>query len=415
LAFVDRQALALLVEPIKHDLHITDVQIGLLYGIGFTLVYVIVSLPVARLADRAKRRDIVAAAVLVWSLMTVVCGVARSFGALAAARIGVGAGEGGLNPAAHSMLADSFSPPRLASAMGVYALGNYLGNALALVIGALVVGALAHHAPLRLPFIGVTAGWQVVFLVVGAPGLILSLALRLLPEPARTVGVLGASAPVIPLREVVRYAARHWTAYFGIALGFTLTVFVGVAGAAWIPSFLIRTYGWTPSRVGLVYGPVVLAAGVLGSLAGGLIASAARRRQSRFGNLLVPLVASLALIPLSILYPLAPNALIALTTMGVLIFIGAMTNGGAFAALQEITPGRMRSVTTAAFFICVNLLGASLGPLAVALLTERVFHNPHELPLALSLCACVGSPLAFAALLLGAKGYAGAAAEAARG
>jgi MFS family permease len=394
LAFVDRQVLALLVEPIKRDLGVSDTAISLLYGLSFAFFYVLVALPIARLADRSSRRNIIAASVAVWSLATAACGLARGFPQLVAARLGVGAGEAGLSPAAQSMMADYFPPRRLAAALGVFSTGIYLGGGLALIVG----GWLVHAAPGIAAAAGqaAIAPWRVVMVTVGLVGLPVTLLFASVREPPR-----GAGEPPMPLADVLAFLAERRWAYFGLMGALALMIFVGQSSSAWIPAFFARRFGWDAPKVGALYGPLVLVCGAAGALVGGAIASAARRRHGR-GNLLASLGGFLLVTPLAIVFPLSPSPVLALGLIGALVFCAGLTFGGGYAALQEATPPTMRAQITALNGLCVNLIGAGLGPLAVGLATDRLFGDPARLPEALSLVAAVACPvtIAFFALAL---------------
>lgn len=402
-AFVDRQALALLVEPIKSDLQVSDTMMSLLYGLSFTIFYVIVGIPIARIADRANRRNIIAGAVFVWSLATALCGLARSFPALFAARVGVGAGEGGLSPAAYSLLADSFPKNRLPAAMGVYQMGTYIGGASALLIG----GAISVHVPpgqpVAVPVLGDVMGWQLVFLLLGIPGMLLSALLLLIREPARQ-GARPDDAPV-PLAHFYRHVRSRIGAYTGIALGFALMILVGNATGAWIPAFLERKFGMSTAEIGASYGPLVLACGVSGTLCGGFFASALKSRGFRFANLQAAILGFSALIPLTVAFPLVASATAALALIGAMNFFAGFNFGGGLAALQEITPNRMRALVSSGYMVAVNIIGAVGGPLSIALVTDYWFADPAELPFAIAAVCAVASPLALVFLLVGLRGY----------
>lgn len=404
LAFVDRQALALLVEPIKRDLAVSDTAMSLLYGLSFTLFYVLVGIPVARIADRSCRRNIVAGAVFFWSLSTSVCGLARSFPALFAARVGVGAGEGGLSPAAYSLLSDYFPKTRLAAAMGFYQMGIYVGGAAALVLGGLVAAHFPPGAAVDLWGLGAVKGWQLVFLVLGVPGLVLSALLMLVPEPARKGA--GADQARIPLAAFFAHVGRDWQAYLGIDLAFALMILVGNATSAWIPAFLQRRFGMTTVEIGATYGPLVLICGVSGTLVGGFAAAFLRERGWRHANLQAALFGFTALIPLSIAFPLVSSAGLSLALIGALNFFSGFNFGGGLAALQEITPNRMRALVSSGYMLTVNLIGAAGGPLAIALVTDYWYADPARLHHALALVCGVAAPLALLALRLGLRGYA---------
>jgi len=403
LAFVDRQALALLVQPIKEDLQASDTAMSLLYGLSFTMFYVLVGIPVARLADRANRRNIVAAAVFIWSIATALCGLARSFGTLFVARIGVGAGEGGLSPAAYSILADYFPKERLPAAMGVYQMGIYVGGASALVLGGFMASVVPPGSVVILPLIGAVKGWHLVFLMLGIPGVLLSGAMLLVREPQR-MGLAGTHKSP-PFSELAAHVLRHWQAYLGISCGFALMILVGNATGAWIPAFLERKYGLTTAQIGGIYGTITAICGVSGTLAGGFAAAALRRRGFERANLLVALFGFTALVPVTTLFPQASTATLSLTLIGAMNFLAGFNFGGGLAALQEITPNRMRASVSAGYMLMVNMIGAAGGPFAIALVTDYWYGDPAALPNAITIVCAVASPLSIAALLLGLRGY----------
>lgn len=403
LAFVDRQALALLVQPIKQDLHISDTAISLLYGLSFTLFYVAVGLPIARIADRSNRRNIVAGAIFVWSIATSLCGLARSFGTLFAARIGVGAGEGGLTPAAYSLLSDVFPKEKLPIAMGVYQMGLYLGSAAALVIGGLISTVIPPSATVVVPLLGALKGWQIVFLVLGIPGVMLAALTLTIREPARR-GVTPAQASV-PWRQFFAHVGARRKAYVGIMLGFALMILVGNGTAVWIPAFFERRFGWTTADVGRLYGPVVFFCGMSGALMGGLFASWLRKRGAAHANLQAALVGFVILIPITIAFPLMPTPQLALILIGCMNFFAGFNFGGGLAALQELTPNRMRALVSAAYMLTINLIGAALGPTVIALVTDYWFRDPNALPWAISLVCAVASPLSVVMLWIGLSDY----------
>ena len=403
LAFVDRQALALLVEPIKNDLQVSDTAMSLLYGLSFTMFYVLVGIPVARLADRANRRNIVVAAIFIWSSATALCGVARSFGALFIARVGVGAGEGGLSPAAYSILADYFPKDRLPAAMGVYQMGIYVGGAAALLLGGFLASVVPPTSIVQLPLIGEVKGWQLVFLMLGFPGMLLSGLMLLVREPAR-IGE-GGGEPSPPFSVLFAHIGQHWQAYTGISLGFALMILVGNATGAWVPAFLERKFGLTTAEIGLAYGTITAVCGVSGTLTGGFVATTLRRRGIERGNLYAALFGFVSLIPVTVLFPQMPTATLSLTLIGLMNFLAGFNFGGGLAALQEITPNRMRASVSAGYMLMVNLIGAAGGPVAIALVTDYWYNDPQSLPDAITLVCAIASPLSVLALLLGLRGY----------
>ncbi len=402
LAFVDRQALALLVQPIKQDLGASDTAMSLLYGLSFTMFYVLVGLPVARLADRSNRRNIIAFSIFLWSIATAACGLARSFGTLFAARVAVGAGEGGLSPSAYSILSDYFPRNKLAAAMGVYQMGIYLGGAMALVLGGLIAGSIPPASTIDLPLLGATKGWQCLFLLLGIPGILLSLLLLAVREPARRVS--GGDQEVAPLSAFFSHLGGRKAAYFGIGLGFALMILVGNGTGAWIPAFFERRFGWSTAEIGAKYGLIVFFCGTSGALIGGFVASWLQGRGIARGNLWAAVVGFTVLIPITIAFPLMPTPELALALIGAMNFFAGFNFGGGLATLQELTPNRMRALVSAGYMLLINLVGATLGPTTVALVTDYWFRDPAALHYAISFTCAIASPLSLVCLLIGMAG-----------
>lgn len=391
--------LTLLVEPIKADLQISDTLISILTGASFVVFYVAVGLPVARLADRGNRRNIIASSVLVWSAMTAACGLAWNYMSLLLARAGTGAGEGALSPAAQSMLSDYFPKERLPAALGVFSMGIYIGNGLALVLGGAVTAAAISLGVIHTALLGDVKPWQLVFFIAGLPGVLLALALLAVREPARR-GLGAAERNNIPLREIWQTFLGQRTAYIVLVGAFALLVMHGHGSGTWIPAFFARKFGWEPGRVGAAYGAVVLLFGTSGALLGGFVANALRRRQIAETNVLTFLVGCGLATPFAVLFPLASTPEASLMLLAGLNFFAGFPFAGGYAAIQELTPNRMRAQVTAAMLLVVNLVGAGLGPTLIALFTDFLFHDPQALPHALSLAAVLTLPPAVALLLI---------------
>src|SRR5882724_12228240 len=253
-SFVDRQILSLLVGPIRRDLGISDTKMSLLLGFSFALFYTLMGIPLGRLADRANRRGLIAAGLVVWSAMTALCGTTKNYAQLFLCRIGVGVGEASLSPAAYSMIADYFPPDRRATAFSVYSMGIYLGSGIAFLLGGLVIGFASAQGAIEIPLVGVVHPWQTVFFVIGAAGIVFSFAFFLVREPPRGGKV---SADGVPFSAVVRYLWQNRRTVLCHNFGFAMISFCSYGSSAWVPSYFIRTFGWQMSKVGLVYGIVV--------------------------------------------------------------------------------------------------------------------------------------------------------------
>jgi MFS family permease len=406
MSFASRAVLNLLVEDVKSDLGVSDIQISLLTGLSFSAFYVIVGLPLARLMDSRNRRNILAATVPIWSLATIVSGLARTFSTLFVARVGLGCGEAGLVPGASSLLADCFPKKRLAIAMGVFSMGIYIGSGLALIIGGHLLVYLKGIGAVELPWLGALKPWQMVFFTVGAACFVLFPLMLMLREPLRRKSSADKDTRrSIPVAEVVKYVAAHWQVYIGVLLGFALMVLVGAGISAWIPAFFMRKFGWSAVQVGNLYGLSYLICGALGAVCGGLCAAYLRGRGVLTGNLVASLGAFAILVPLTIAFPLVPNASLALALTAGMNFCAGFPFGGGLATLQEVTPNAMRAQVAAVYGLCVSLIGGGLGPTVVGLFTDRLFHDPAGLPYSIAITAAIFSTLAAVLLWVGYRGY----------
>ena len=277
-SFIDRQILNLLVRPIRRDLGITDFQMSLLMGFTFALFYTFFGIPLGRLADSRSRRTIIAAGFTVWSMMTAACGLAKNFLQMLLLRMGVGVGEAALSPAAYSIITDYFPPKRRATAISVYSMGIYIGSGIAFIVGGIVAGVASAQETWYLPLVGATRPWQVVFFIVGLPGVLLALLMYTVREPVRRgirlrqTSYGKTSVARVPLRDVIGYLGRNWTTFLCHNVGFALLSFSSYGSSAWIPTFFVRNHGWTESRAGQVYGWIIAIASTLGVVAGGRLA-----------------------------------------------------------------------------------------------------------------------------------------------
>lgn len=376
LSFVDRQILNLLVGPIRRDLVISDTQMSLLMGLSFALFYTVCGIPLGRLADTNSRRGLIAIGVLFWSAMTAACGMARLYWQFLLCRIGVGVGEAALSPAAYSLIADSFPAERRATAISVYSMGVYLGSGLAFLLGGLVIKFASAQGDVLLPVLGEVRPWQLIFLILGAAGVLFSLLLLAVREPARR----GVGAGVaVPLVEVGRYLRANRRTVLYHNFGFAGLAFAGYGSAAWIPTFFIRTYGWDAGHVGVVYGSIVAVFGCLGIVFGGRLADWMAKRGRTDANMRVGLYAAMAALPCVVSFPLMDNALWAAVLMAPTVFCLSMPFGVAPAAIQEIMPSAMRGQASAIYLFVITLIGLGIGPTAVALVTDYLFADDQAL------------------------------------
>jgi MFS family permease len=401
-SFVDRQILSLLVGPIREDLGISDTQMSLLMGFSFAIFYTICGIPLGRLADSKSRRGLIAAGVVFWSLMTASCGLAKHYWQLFLSRIGVGVGEAALSPAAYSMIADYFPPESRATAISVYSMGIYLGSGIAFLVGGAILQFASAQGLVELPLVGATRPWQVVFFILGIAGVVFSLAFLAVREPIRE----GAHARgAVPMRTVLAYLKQNRRTVLCHNFGFALLALSSYGASAWVPTFFVRTYGWSMSQVGLVYGLIVTVFGASGIVAGGRIADLMSRRGKSDATLRVGLVAAIASVPLGLLFPLMPTATTAAVVLAPTVFFLSMPFGVAPAGIQEIMPNSMRGQASSVYLFIVNLIGLGLGPTAVALVTDYVFQDDNAIRYSLLLVSVIAQLAALTLLAAGLRPY----------
>lgn len=389
-SFIDRMIIALLVAPIKADLSLTDTDIGLLHGLAFALFYTFMGIFIARLADNWNRVKLIAIGVLIWGLATAACGLAGSFAFLFAARVLVGIGEASLSPAAYSMISDYFPPEKRARAMSVYTSGIYFGVGAALIFGGIVIGLVTGAGGLDLPFVGAVAPWQAVFFVVGLPGLLFFVIVRLfVREPERRE--VGAAPPTFAAFRAFFMIRRKL--YLGHYLGFSFLVLYSYTFSAWTPAFLTRGYGLTSADAGLLLGVVILISAPSGIMLGSLLSQRYHGRYMKGGALHVGVLAALLGIVPAVLFPLAPDKWSALALLGLTQFLISLPFGVAPAALHEVTPNQYRGQVIAFYLFFINIIGLGTGPTIAGLITDYVFGDENAIGYSLLIMSLVFLPL----------------------
>lgn len=401
-SYVDRQILALLVEPIKNDLQLSDTKMSYLYGLSFAVFYTLLGFPIARMADRRSRRNIIAWGVAVWSVMTAACGVARTFVQLGLARIGVGVGEAALGPPALSLLADYFTRDKLGRAVSVYGIGIYLGSGLAYFIGGQAIEYAASIPGITLPVLGTIRSWQLVFLLVGAPGLLIAALMLTIREPAREV---RPNAPVVSDRAIVTWVRGHSRTFIALMAGFGFYSMVNFGTAAWLPSFFIRIHGWSPGKIGLFMGGATMTFGVAGIYAGGWLADRWLKQGRVDAKLLVGMLGSMGALASAIPLYLSRSEWVTIALLIPLNIFSAFPFGAAQAALQEVSPAFMRARITALYLFANTLIGFSLGPSAVANITDYVFGDERAVGYSILVVAILGHLTATTLLARGRATY----------
>lgn len=372
--FIDRQILSILIEPVKTDLGLSDTAMGLLTGFAFATFYVTLGIPIARIADRTNRRNLIAGAISIWSLFTAVSGLAQNFWHLLIARIGVGVGEAGCSPPAHSMIADYYPAEQRATALGIYSLGIPFGIMFGLFAGG---------------WINEFFGWRMAFFVVGLPGLLLALLVRFsLTEPPRGMAEgrtdKGAQPGVL---ETLHYlwqkkSFRHMSFAAGLA------AFVGYGFITWAPAFLIRSFDMSTGEVGTWFGLILGIPGGIGIALGGYLADKAGAKDPKW-YLWTTALALLVVCPLNFVVFTATNATTAFIAMIIPVLLSNFYQATTFSQTQGISELRMRALAAGILLFIMNIIGLGLGPQLVGLISDLLkdTYGTESLRYALLICS----------------------------
>jgi MFS family permease len=393
ISFIDRQILSLLVAPIKRDLGISDTKIGLLQGLAFALFYTLLGFPLGWIADRYSRRNLIAAGVFFWSLMTALCSIATSFSSLFFARMGVGVGEATLGPSAFSLISDYFPKERLGGALSVYSMGIFIGSGLALIVGGTVVGAVQEMPAVTMPVIGVMASWRLTFLIVGIPGLIIGLLAYTIREPLRRNLLRNSDGMVMQLniRDVVSQLLFRWESVVGVSLALSAQAMCNYAMLAWSPTFFQRIHNWSPGKTGLILGSMILTVGIIGMYFGGRLCDHWMDRRIKEAPLKVGVLSTVCaglFFGLSMNMPSLP---LLLTFMVPAQFFLAMPVGSSYAALQLIFPNQMRGQVSALLIFTINIGGLVLGPFLPGFFNDYMFDDENMVGYSLTLTVVMAS------------------------
>jgi predicted MFS family arabinose efflux permease len=357
--FIDRQILVILQEPIKADLGLSDAQLGLLTGFSFALVYVTAGIPIAWLADRANRRNIVAASLALWSLMTALSGLVQNYGQLLAARLGVGVGEAGGSPPSHSIISDYFPPSSRGTALSFYSMGIYIG----VLFGFAAGGWIAENF-----------GWRNAFFVIGIPGILYALAvLWIVKEPQRGRFDPAGVPPQSSLSETLAGLKRRPTFWY-LSVGCAFTAFISYGNGNFMPSFLMRNHGMSLAEVGATLGLISGLSGATGTFLGGFLADRLATRDMRW-YVWIPILGGLsAMIPAY--YTLfGENTTLIVAAMIPSQILSALYLGPCIATCHNLVSPGMRAMASAILYFVLNLIGLGLGPLTVGILSD-LFAEP---------------------------------------
>lgn len=412
ISFLDRQIFAVLVSPIKADLQLTDLELSYVGGLSFVLFYVVFGLPMGRLADQYNRKLILGCGLVLWTSATTLCGFATQYWHLLALRMGVGLGEAALAPCAFSILADLFPRHRLATAVSICTAGAAIGLGMAYLGGAVVLDWSQHLAGndglVSVPLLGDLAPWRIVLTSVGVAGLLFSSLLLTLAEPLRQHARRGPAQledAAVAINEIVLFLKCHASSFLCVFVGMGFVSLSVYAGGFWDIAFFERTYGQAPQVSGVYYGIVALVSQAIGNLIGGLSADYLTHKRSQDAKLLVLGVAAVFCVGFRFAYPMMPTFQWALAFVTPAIILNSLPYGVAGAAVQIMSPARMRGQMTALYYFVQSIIGMGIGPTSVAFLTERILGNLDWIGLAIALVGGGAQLIAAVLFLAGLRPY----------
>jgi len=388
-SYMDRTVMGFMVIPIERDLGVSEFTVSLLLGPSFSVFYVLAGLFMGWLVDRFPRRWIIAAGVTTWGAATMGGGLASNFAALALSRTGVGVGESVLTPAAHALIAESFPPKRLSTAMSVYTMGAVIGGGIGMVVSGLIVHAVAEHGAVAVPVFGIMRGWQAVFLAIGELSLALMPLIFVVHEPRATHRSRAVDAAAgQTFLDLVR---RHWRLYILLPVGFGCTNIIVGAYLAFTATFMIRTYGVNAAEAGLALGIQNLIAGLIGQVGGAMVVDWLYARGVKDAHTRFQVLGLAVSLPLMLVAFHAPNAAMFLACSSAFYCLTYPYVAYAGAALQLFSPTRLRGRVSALFLAIVGLLGAVGAPAAGAL-TDGLFHDRARVGDSLSIVTVCVAP-----------------------
>lgn len=389
-SFVDRQILALLIEPIRADLEISDTQFSLLNGLAFSLFYATMGIPIARLADSRSRPAIIAAGVFLWSLATAATGLGKSFWHIFVARMGVGVGEAALSPAAYSMITDLFPKRQLGRALAVYSIGSFIGGGLAFLIGGAVLSALSEMQSVAVPLLGDMKPWQVTFIVVGLPGIVLALIFGItVKDPTRSDA--NHQIERASFKETLKFIRSNGKFFFALYGGFTMTAVALYGLLSWLPAFLGRNYALNPGEIGLILGPIMLVANVGGVLASGWLTDYFEKHGKRDAAMRAGMIGSFGLVIPVALFSIMPNQTLAVVFITISLFFASFPLATCAAAMQLASPPHMRAQVSAIFLFLNSIIGLAIGSLLIALMTDYVFADDRAVGWSVSIVCAIST------------------------
>lgn len=412
-AILDRTAIGLLVDSIKKDLQVSDSQMGLLQGLAFAICYTTCGIPLGILADRWKRKPLLAIGIAVWSAATILCGAARSFGMLFLARVGVGVGEASVTPSSSSLIADYFPPERRAKAFGVWMLGSSIGTGMASLFAAGAIVLSDHLHQNGTAWAAQFKTWQITFFLIGAPGLLVSLLFALtVREPARRglrIAAEGAArTSAWSMRPLWRVMKANRLAYTALIGGAVLNVTAIYAQIGWMPTLFMRVHHWSPAKVGALGGLVSFPVAMSGALVAGWTMSYLTGKGRNDAPILMTMGDAVVRLLIGTAACLAPRPEITLALNVVAAVTSTWSYASAMTGLNSITPNELRGQVTAIYTLCTGLISMTLGSFLVGFLSDNIFHGPSGIAFSLAATFAGCSVISLLILIPGRRAYAAA-------
>ena len=399
-SFIDRAMINLLIDPIRSDLELSDIQMGQILGPGFMISYILFSLPVGRMVDKFNRIAVLIGGIILWSIATAAHGFSSDYYSLFVSRAGVGAGEAAVTPASWSIIADLFRPEDRAFPMSFYLMGPYIGQGLALLFGGLVIQLYTDPVV----FLGFTLQpWQMIFILIAIPGFILSLGLAFLTDPVRKGIINMENKHQESFVDVIKYIRSKFSAYFTLMIAASFIVVLLYTFQAWVPTYIARIHGWDLSRVGYLFGIVTLISGSLGVLSGPIAEKFLEKRNIKNSTHTVFLISSSVLAIIPAITFLFISEQFVLPGMFVISFFITLPMACFATGLQKMTPQNYRGSISGLYVFIMNITGLSLGPTVVPFFTSVIFQDDMSINTALSYTFLIFGPLSFTIFFLGRK------------
>jgi MFS family permease len=401
LAYLDRGIVAVLIPDLRQSLGISEVQVSLIQGISFSLFFALAGLPIGWLADHYPRRNMLIIGISAWSIMTIACGFAQTFWQLFAARAGVGIGEAVLAPAAYSMISDLFAPERRGKPMATIGMAYSIGGAGSAILTGLVMNTLGGTKGVRLPIIGLMENWRLIFLIAGAPGIVVIALMLTLREPVR-----GLSGQAKDVRDgFLRFLSGHWRVFLPLYSALVCAPLVGLVSSSWAAVILIRDFGFTVGNAGLTLGAVLLISNLGGSFAGGAIGDWLASRHRPSGRLPLFYIGTLPAIAGGLCIANGQFLWLFLLGQALVTVTAPVLSAAAYPTLHEVMPPQLRGRSVALHALNMNLLGIGIGTMAVAMMTQYVFRDEGMVHCSVAVVVLIASVVAPILILLQRKGY----------